>query len=143
MTKVEFSMDSITSKVFPTKKEKAPVFNRPFGDLCPHYRISRIVYLVALSSLILISVPVIALKAMTYSFIEDNRSMGFVFQTEGKDGEEGVSLVMAALPKNLHHAPAKLVLVAAVLTVFLAAAHLGFVAVDWRTGKKVCCPQLS
>lgn len=74
---------------------------------------------------------------MTYSFIEDNRSMGFVFETTEKDGEQGVSVVMAALPRMLYHAPAKLALVAAVISTFLGAAHLGFVGVDWKAGKRV------
>lgn len=98
---------------------------------------SRILYIIFLPLLILISIPVITLKAKTYGFIEDNRDQGFMFETTERDGEAGITVVMAALPRLLYHAPAKLALVAAVLSIFLGATHLGFVAIDWKTGKRV------
>jgi hypothetical protein len=77
------------------------------------------------------------LKAMTYSFIEDNRMMGFDFETTENDGDPGETIVMAALPKMLFPVPAKLALVAAAISIFLSVAHLGFVGVDWKSGKRV------
>lgn len=141
MKKVELKMPPMAAKVTSmfTHQKTEPMFNRPIGNGCPHHRLSRILYVVCLPLLVLVSLPVIVLKAMTYSFIEDNRDQGFVFTAEPMEGDEGIiSVVMAALPKNLYHAPAKLALVAAVLSIFLAAAHLGFVLTDWQTGKRVC-----
>lgn len=140
MKKAAFSIPSIASKaasLFKLRKDASTMFNQPFDNVCPHYRIARILYAVFLTLLILISIPVITLKAKTYSFIEENRNTGFVFETTEKDGEQGISLIMAALPRVLYHAPAKLALITAVLSLFLGAAHLGFVGVDWRSGKRV------
>ncbi|KAF1849629.1 uncharacterized protein K460DRAFT_298227 [Cucurbitaria berberidis CBS 394.84] len=139
MRKVEFSLPSIAGKatsLFQPRKDASPMFNRPLDSACPHHRIARILYATFLTLLILISIPVVALKAMTYSFIEDNRMMGFMFETTERDGRESISVVMAALPRMLYHAPAKLALVAAVISIFLGAAHLGFVGVDWKNGKR-------
>lgn len=139
MKKAAFSIPSIASKaasLFKLRKDASTMFNQPFDNVCPHYRIARILYAVFLTLLILISIPVITLKAKTYSFIEENRNTGFVFETTEKDGEQGISLIMAALPRVLYHAPAKLALITAVLSLFLGAAHLGFVGVDWRSGKR-------
>lgn len=97
-------------------------------------------YAVFLPLLIMLSVPVVVLKSMTYSFIEDNRDTGFMFDTTEWDGETGQTLVLAALPKMLYHAPAKLSLVAAVLSICLGTAHLGFVGVDWRKPKQARKP---
>jgi len=141
MKKVEFKLPPIADKVtslFQPHKNESPMFNKPMASGCPHHRLSRILYAVFLPVLILISIPVVTLKAMTYSFIEDNRDMGFMFETTERDGEAGETVVMAALPRMLYHAPAKLALVAAVLSICLSAAHLGFVAVDWKTPKRVC-----
>jgi hypothetical protein len=140
MKKVDFKLPPMADKVtslFHPRRKASPVFNKPLADGCPHHRLSRILYAVFLPFLIFISVPVVLLKAMTYSFIEDNRDTGFMFETTERDGSTGETLVMAALPRMLYHAPAKLALVAAVLSIALGAAHLGFVAVDWRSAKRV------
>ncbi|KAH8730320.1 hypothetical protein GQ44DRAFT_701166 [Phaeosphaeriaceae sp. PMI808] len=73
---------------------------------------------------------------MTYNFIEENHDRGFVFETTEPDGEPGISVIMAALPKMLHQAPAKLALVASVISVCLGLAHLGLVAIDWKSGNR-------
>lgn len=140
MRKVEFSLPSIAGKatsLFHPHKD-SPMFNRPIDSASPHHRLSRILYAISLTLLILISIPVITLKAMTYSFIEDNRKSGFMFETTEMDGDQPVAVVMAALPRMLYHAPAKLALVAAVISIFLSAAHLALVIVDWKLGKRVC-----
>jgi hypothetical protein len=140
MKKVDFKLPPIAVKVtslFQPQKKEIPMFNQPLASACPHHRISRILYAISLSLLVALSIPVVTLKALTYSFIEDNRDMGFVFETTEDDGGAGMSVVMAALPRQLHQAPAKLALVAAVLSIFSGFAHLGFVAVDWKTGKRV------
>lgn len=115
-----------------------PVFNKPIDTTtCPHHRLSRTLYAISLILLIVLAIPVIVLRAITSSFIEDNRMQGFIFETTEPDGGPGMQLVMAALPRMLYHAPAKIALVAAVVSIFLCAAHLGFVGTDWKTGKRV------
>jgi hypothetical protein len=94
-------------------------------------------YSVFLSLLLIIAIPVITLKALTYSFIEDNRRTGFTFQTTRKDGESGDAIIMAALPRMLYAIPAKLAIIAATLSICLAAAHIGLVVTDWKMGKRV------
>jgi hypothetical protein len=141
MTKVDFKLPPIAVKVtslFKPQKKDVPMFNQPLASGCPHHRISRVLYAISLSLLIAIAIPVVTLKALTYSFIEENRDTGFVFETTEEEGGAGMSIVMAALPRQLHHVPAKLALVAAVLSIFSSAAHLGFVVVDWKTGNRVC-----
>lgn len=75
---------------------------------------------------------------MTYTFLDTNVETGFMFQTTEDDGSPGPQIVMAALPRMLFLTPAKIALVAALMSIFSAAAHLGFVAVDWKEGKRVC-----
>jgi hypothetical protein len=141
MKKVAFNLppiaDKVTSLLRP-RKEPSQVFNKPLNTTaCPHHRIARILYAVFLALLILIAIPVVALRAITYSFIEDNRMQGFVFETTEEDGEPGVQVVMAALPRMLYHVPAKIALIAAVISIFLGVAHLIFVCADWKSGKRV------
>jgi hypothetical protein len=141
MTKVKFTLPPAAGKVtslFNTKKVDTPVFNQPLNTTsCPHHRIARLLYSIFLSLLLVIAVPVITLKALTYSFIEDNRMMGFTFQTTQKNGEPGDAIIMAALPRMLYAVPAKLAIIAATVSICLAAAHLGFVGTDWKMGKRV------
>ncbi|KAF1921859.1 hypothetical protein BDU57DRAFT_553887 [Ampelomyces quisqualis] len=139
MTKVEFKLPPIADKVasiFAPHKTPVPMFNQPLPSGCPHHRISRLLYAIFLSLLIAMAIPVVTLKASTYSFIEENRDMGFVFEITEDDGTGRTSVAMAALPRMLHHTPAKLALVAAVLSICFGLAHLGFVIVDWKDGKR-------
>jgi hypothetical protein len=145
MKKVNFNLPPIADKVaslFQSQKKADPIFNRPLASGCPHHRTSRILYAVSLSLLIMFAVPVIVLKALSYSFVEDNGNMGFVFETTEDAGESSISVVMAALPRILHHAPAKLALVAAVVSIIIGITHLGFTFVDWKDGKRVCSVHL-
>jgi hypothetical protein len=140
MKKVEFRLPPIADKVtslFQPRKNATPMFNRPIGSGCPHHRMARILYTIFLSLLVLISIPVIALKATTYTFIEENRDRGFMFETTEIDGDAGMPVVMAALPRMLHQTPTKLALVAAVISIALGVAHLGFLGGDWKSGKRV------
>jgi hypothetical protein len=140
MKNIDLKLPPIAVKVtslFQPQKKEAPMFNRPLDNACPHHRISRILYAISLSLLVGISIPVVTLKALTYAFAEDNRNTGFVFETTEEDGGPGMSVIMAALPRKLHHVPAKIALIAAVLSIFSGLAHLGFVIVDWKTGKRV------
>lgn len=148
MRKVEFTLPSIAGKatsLFQPRKDASPspMFNRPLNSASPHHSIARILYAIFLTLLVLISIPLVTFKAMTYSFIEDNRSQGFMFEATERKGNESVSIVMAALPRMLYQAPAKFTLVAAVISIFLGVAHLGFICEDWKTGKRVskCIPQ--
>ncbi|KAI4950353.1 hypothetical protein J4E91_004234 [Alternaria rosae] len=143
MTKVKFTLPPAADKVtslFHTKqirKDDPPVFNQPLNtSSCPHHRISRLLYSISLTLLLVIAVPVIALKALTYSFIEDNRMMGFTFQTTEKNGDPGEAIIMAALPRMLYAVPAKLAIIAGTVGICLAAAHLGFVCTDWKKGNR-------
>ncbi|KAI4641147.1 hypothetical protein J4E93_008025 [Alternaria ventricosa] len=143
MTKVKFSLPPAADKVtalFHTKQIKdddPPVFNQPLNtSSCPHHRIARLLYSVSLALLLLIAVPVIALKALTYSFIEDNRVTGFEYQTTRRNGDPGESIIMAALPRMLYAVPAKLAIIAGTVSICLATAHLGFVATDWKKGNR-------
>jgi hypothetical protein len=117
----------------PSRKSSPPIFNRPIGNACPHHRMARILYSISLTLLVLIAIPVITLKVMTYNFIEDNRDRGFLYETTSDDG----AVVMAALPRILHQLPAKLALVATVIGVAVGVAHAGFVCGDWGSGKRV------
>jgi len=83
------------------------------------------------------AISVIILKAVTYSFIEDNRMMGFNLETTRRNGEPGEEIIMAALPKRLYYVPAKLAIIAGAISLCHGAAHLGFVITDWKSGKRV------
>ena len=142
MKKVDFKLPPVAVKVKsilkPHKKPTpVPMFNQPLPSGCPHHRRSRILFAISLSLLIAITIPVISLKAVTYSFLDTNIQTGFMFQTTEDDGSPGPQIVMAALPRMLFLTPAKIALVAALMSIFSAAAHLGFVAVDWKEGKRV------
>jgi len=144
MTKVKFTLPPAADKVtslFHTKQIKEddpPVFNQPLNtSSCPHHRIARLLYSISLSLLLIIAVPVIALKALTYSFIEDNRMTGFEFLTTRRNGDPGEVIIMAALPRMLYAVPAKLAIISGTVSICLAAAHLGFVFTDWKKGNRV------
>ncbi|KAF2845731.1 hypothetical protein T440DRAFT_493157 [Plenodomus tracheiphilus IPT5] len=145
MAQVSFSVPPVTNKfsslLHPRKDisttQISPVFNKPINtSACPHHRLARILYLISLALLLLMAIPVVLLEALSYSFVEDNRSQGFMFETTERDGAPGVEVVMAALPRMLQQAPAKMALVAAVLTILLSTAHMGFVGFDWNHGKR-------
>lgn len=143
MKKVDFKLPPISVQVkslFQSHKKpvQVPMFNQPLPSGCPHHRMSRILFAITLSLLIAISIPVIALKAITYSFSETNRDMGFIFETTEDDGGASTKVVMAALPRVLYLTPAKIALIAAVLSIFTGIGHLGFVIVDWKDGRRVC-----
>lgn len=102
-----------------------------------HYRISRLLSVVTLALLLLLSIPALVLKAYSYSFIESNAEMGFYLANEEMQGEPQGDTLVAALPHNLFRVPEKLVLVVAMLNILLGMAHLGFVAWDWKSGRRV------
>ncbi|KAF2728654.1 hypothetical protein EJ04DRAFT_448899 [Polyplosphaeria fusca] len=106
-----------------------PVFNRPFLER--QHRVSRILYVVNLSLLFVLSGAVIATKAMTIAFIEDNNDTGFMFETGDPE-----PTVLAALPKMLFVAPAKIAMCAAAIGVFVSIGHLIFIVKDWSDGTK-------
>ncbi|PVI07874.1 hypothetical protein DM02DRAFT_511908 [Periconia macrospinosa] len=125
MTKPHFKVPSALGKFSPKK----PVFNQPVS-LQHHHKISRTIHAVVLPLLIIISIVVIVLKALTINFIEDNRDTGFEFQNQEQN------VIMAALPKHLHTTPAKLALVSSAISTFVSIGHLLFIVMDWREGKK-------
>lgn len=101
------------------------------------YRLMRLLSTLSLTLLLLLSIPALALKAYSYSFIEMNVEMGFyLVNSENQMAVQGETLV-AALPLNLFRVPEKLVLVVAMLNILLSTAHLAFVAWDWRSGRRV------
>ncbi|KAJ4994180.1 hypothetical protein SVAN01_00009 [Stagonosporopsis vannaccii] len=100
------------------------------------YRSIRLLSTLLLSLLLLLSVPALALKAYSYSFIESNIEMGFyLINNENQMAVQAETLV-AALPLNLFRVPEKLVLVVAMLNILLSMAHLAFVAWDWKAGRR-------
>lgn len=133
MKKLAFKVPSVAEKMSTMFKPK-PVFNQP---VCTErrYFVSRALHSIFLTLLIVLAAAVIGLKAMTINFIEDNRDTGFEFQTE-----EPTPTLMAALPRNLFTAPAKLALVAGAISTFVGIGHVAFVFMDWSAGKKVCYP---
>ncbi|KAF2466870.1 uncharacterized protein BDR25DRAFT_235768 [Lindgomyces ingoldianus] len=138
MKKPEFKMPSIklpSVKVSELKHhlpsfKRQPVFNRPV-QTSGHRTISRALYLTLLCLLVAFSTAVIALKAMTLEFIEDNSDTGFVFETGDPD-----PTILAALPRMLFEAPAKLAIVAAVVSIFIGFGHGAFIVKDWKVGAK-------
>ncbi|KAF1995065.1 hypothetical protein P154DRAFT_474950 [Amniculicola lignicola CBS 123094] len=90
-------------------------------------------FTVLLSKLVLLSTAVIALKAMTLTFIEDNINTAFSFDTG--DGDPNPT-ALAALPKELYDMPAKLAMIASVISIFVAVGHLVFICKDWKKGEK-------
>jgi hypothetical protein len=79
-----------------------------------------------------LSMAVIGLKALTLAFIEDNHNTGFAFETD-----EPEDTVLAALPKQLHTAPAKLAIIAGVVALGIGIVHAGCIVWDWSDGKWV------
>ena len=131
MKKPDFKMPSVKlpGKLSSLLKPRSqPVFNRP---VCTEreYQISRGIYLTLLSLLVGVSTSVIALKAMTLIFIEENMDKGFEFET----GDPEPTL-LAALPKQLYTAPAKLAMIAAVIALVIGLAHGAFIISDWKDG---------
>lgn len=134
MKKPEIKIPSLLGKV-SAKFVKKPIFNQPVHTE-KRYHVTRTLFAVLLSLLIMTAATVIGLKAMTVNFIEDNRDTGFEFETEDPND----TVILAALPKMLYTAPAKLALVAAAISIFVGTAHLAFVIMDWKAGKKVGTP---
>jgi len=141
MDKVKLTIAPVATKVkslFPTKKDDSPLFDKPINtNLYPHHRMSRLLYSIFLTMLFVMSIAVIALKAKSYSFIEDNRMTGFDFQMSAGAGEPAQEIVVATLPRRMYAIPAKLTIISAAISILIAAAHLGFVVTDWKTGDRV------
>jgi hypothetical protein len=131
MKRPEFKIPAVLGKV-SAKFVKKPVFNKPVHTE-KRYHVTRILYTILLSLLIMIATSIIGLNAMTVNFIEDNRDTGFEFGTEDPND----AVILAALPKMLYTAPAKLALVAGAISILVGATHLAFVITDWKAGKKV------
>jgi hypothetical protein len=127
----EVKLPSVVGKISAMFVKK-PVFNQPVYTE-KRYHVTRILYAVLLSLLVATAATVIALKAMTINFIEDNRDTGFEFET----GDPNDPVIMAALPRMLYMAPAKLALISGGISIFVGATHLAFVIMDWKIGKKV------
>ncbi|KAF2184496.1 hypothetical protein K469DRAFT_667116 [Zopfia rhizophila CBS 207.26] len=108
-----------------------PVFNRP---VCTEKRarVSHTLFLSLLSTLVLVSTAVIGLKATTIDFIEVNKNKGFMFITGDPE-----PTILGALPRKLYEAPAKLAIVAGVISIFTAGGHIAFIARGWKDSKKV------
>lgn len=84
------------------------------------------------------AISTVTLKAITYDFVEDNRMTGFTFEAAGNSSSTREAMIMGALPQMLYTVPTKLAIIAAVILMSTAAGHLGFVIVDWKSGKRVC-----
>ncbi|KAF9738567.1 hypothetical protein PMIN02_005887 [Paraphaeosphaeria minitans] len=110
---------------------KKPMFNQPVHTEKRHH-VTRIIYALLLSLLVIIAASIIGLNVVTVNFTEDNRDTGFEFETDNPNE----AVILAALPRMLYTAPAKLALIAGVISVFVGATHLAFVFTDWKLGKK-------
>ncbi|KAF1960068.1 hypothetical protein CC80DRAFT_284521 [Byssothecium circinans] len=128
MKKPQLKVPAILAKL-STKSKPKPVFNQPVS-LQKTYKIARALHIALLTLLVIFATIVVVLKAMTINFIEDNRDTGFEFRSEDQP------ILMAALPKMLKTAPAKLALVAGAISIFVGIGHMLFVAVDWKEGRK-------
>ncbi|KAL1600225.1 hypothetical protein SLS59_005849 [Nothophoma quercina] len=139
MNKVTSQLKGMASKftsIFSRHNTTPSVNPPPYTD-DRHYRLVRLLSVVSLTLLLLLSIPVLVLKAYSYSFIESNAEMGFYLANdEVQDEPEGQNLV-AALPHNLFRVPEKLVLVVSMLNILLSLAHLAFVAWDWKARRRV------
>jgi hypothetical protein len=134
MKKPQFKMPSVKlpEKLSAIIKPKSqPVFNQP---VCTEqeYHVSRTIYVTLLSLMVGVSTAVVGLKAMTLTFIEENMDKGFEF--ENGDPEP---TILAALPRQLYTAPAKLEIIAAVIALIVSLVHGIFIIIDWKTGKRV------
>jgi hypothetical protein len=127
-SKMPLGLNKITSLLKPK-----PVFNQPVAT-DRRYHVARAAYGVLLVLLVMLAAATIGLKATTINFIEDNRNTGFVFDTG-----EPETVIMAALPRQLYTAPAKIAMVAGVISVFVGVGHAAFVFMNWKEGKKVRC----
>ncbi|RMZ66080.1 hypothetical protein GMOD_00005147 [Pyrenophora seminiperda CCB06] len=140
MEKVKLTIAPVAAKVtslFHMKKLASPVSNKPIDiKSYPHHRMSRLLYSIFLSILFAISITVVALKAKSYSFVEDNRMTGFDFQMATGAGEPDQEIVVATLPHRVYAIPAKLAIFSAAISILIAAAHLGFVVTDWKKGDR-------
>jgi hypothetical protein len=126
MKKPDFKMPT----VFAKKIEPEPVFNQPV-PLQRNYKIARGLQTTLLILIIICATVVIILKVMTINFVEDNRETGF----EWKGEEQAV--LMAALPRKLYNAPAKIALVAGAISICVGVGHFLFITIDWKHGTKV------
>ncbi|KAF2117961.1 hypothetical protein BDV96DRAFT_489251 [Lophiotrema nucula] len=113
--------------------KREPVFNQQV-DLNSRHHTARVLYAAFLASLLGVSVAVIALKALTIKFIFENRNTGFMFETNGPE-----PVVLAALPRMLYFAPAKIAIVAAAVSIMVVIGHGIFVVKDWHEGAKTQC----
>ncbi|XP_014560739.1 hypothetical protein COCVIDRAFT_12559 [Bipolaris victoriae FI3] len=137
--KSKFSLPPLIAKVqslLPRKQDDSPMFNHPFDtNSCPHHRIARKIYGASLLALFITAILVMTLKAITYSFVEDNRMTGFVFDPDTTSSTNG-NIIMAALPRMLHTLPTKLAIIIAAISLSLATGHLALVIIDWKSGKR-------
>lgn len=104
-------------------------------------RFERLVTLVTLTLLLILSIPALALKAYSYSFIESNMEMGFYLVNE-QTGKAMEDALVAALPLHLFRVPEKLVLVVAMISILLSMLHLIFVVCDWKACMRVSGPYI-
>lgn len=132
-------MDKITNKIALVFKRRN---NMSSNDQPPPYkldhrcRFERVVSVTTLTLLLLFSIPTLALKAYSYSFIESNVEMGFYLINE-QTGETQMDALVAALPLNIFRVPEKLVLVVSMISILLSLIHLAFIIWDWRTCLRV------
>jgi hypothetical protein len=124
------------SKISSLLKPK-PVFNQPVATE-RGYHIARAAYGVLLILLVIIAATTIGLKATTVNFMETNRNTGFFFDTG-----EPEPVIMAALPRQLYTAPAKIAMIAGCISVFVGIGHAAFVFMNWKDGKKVACTAIA
>lgn len=139
-------MDKITARnealagkiasVFKRRNKMSATAQPPPYILDRHCRFERLISVATITLLLLLSIPALALKAYSYSFIESNVEMGFYLVDE-QTGETQTNALVAALPLNIFRVPEKLVLVVSMVSILLSIIHLAFIAWDWKTCLRV------
>lgn len=119
------------------------MFNRPLLVRTEReHRICRILHLTLLLLLVILSIALVSLKSMTVAFIAENAERGFTFDAGIRKGVKTEPFVLAALPRNLYDAPAKLAIVAGVVAVAVGVTHGALLIWDARKSQQVRRPLL-
>lgn len=145
MEKITPRIQAFASSVFKRRNMSANDMSQdarpPPYVLSRQCRFERLLSLVTLTLLLMLSIPALALKAYSYSFIESNMEMGFYLVNE-ETGKVAEDALVAALPLHLFRVPEKLVLVVAMISILLSMLHLIYVACDWKACMRVSGPYI-
>ena len=100
MEKITPRFQAFASLVFKRRSDMSANALPPPYVLSRRCRFERLFSLVSLTLLLMLSIPALALKAYSYSFIESNMEMGFYLVNE-QTGKTMEDALVAALPLHL------------------------------------------